>query len=245
MIYGGNTLYEYLRMYRCCWLRGRMGSGKTALAHKLAYDLISAGHFRYLVSNIRSVWNDAPADVLLREGVFVDAVIILDEGGIFAEGSYKAKKYLQYLRKMNCCVMVPSFLKPAAVMRDFSIKRSINWEIAGIPVWSYRYFVTDGVDNYHDWFHWIRPYEVFGVFDTGGFPSSDAGLEDWMVSWTKKAAAATGYEYVPSGSFTVGNGTPSGSGDIVETVRGVSTAIEEITSQTSDLVSLLEIKSKK
>lgn len=234
MLYGTNTLMGFLKTSRVCWLRGRYGSGKTALAHRLAYELVSDGSFRYVISNCRSVWADNPADVVLREGRFVDAVLILDEAGMFVDGSYKARRYLAFLRKLNVCVLLSSFMKPAAVMRDFSIKRFINWEVAGLPVWSYRYLVSDGVDRYSDVFHWINPSEIFGVYDTAGFPSDDAGIEDYLLTWTKAAAAATGYTYNPVGGLSIADGQASG----LEVLTGIASSIEEAAGANSDTFSI-------
>lgn len=234
MLYGANTLLGFLKTSRVCWLRGRYGSGKTALAHRIGYELISSGSFRYLISNCRSVWADNPADVVLREGRFVDAVLILDEAGMFVDGSYKARKYLAFLRKLNVCVLLSSFLKPAAVMRDFSIKRFINWEIAGLPVWSYRYLVSDGVDRYSDVFHWVNPSEIYDIYDTAGFPSDDAGIEDWLLTWTKAAAKATGYTYNPYGGLSVTNGESSA----LEILGGIAASIEEAAAQNADSLSI-------
>lgn len=240
MLYGVNTFLAAVQTYRYCWLRSRPGSGKTALAFRLAYELVSSGRFRYILSNCRSVWADGPESVVLREGQYVDAVLILDEGGMFLDYGHKAKRWLAYLRKMNLVVLLPSVMKPAIVMRSFSVKRIINWEIIGVPVWTYRYRLSDAEDISRDFFHWVNPAEIYGVYDTQGFPSDGAGLEDWLLRWTKAAAAVAGYESFHHPTIEPNGGLAGGQTELMESLRGVAAAIEESSQQDADLVSIFQ-----
>lgn len=235
-----DTFIQNLRTFRVCWLKSRTGSGKTALAFRLAYALYEIGAVRYICSNCESVWCDDPGDVVLQNGQ-ADVCLIMDEGGMFMESKHKAQKYLAFMRRLNIILLIPSVMMPATVVRFLTVKRTMNWGVAGIPLWMYQARLHDGEDVSRESFGWWRPEEIFGIYSTNGFPINDAGLSDWLFKWTKEAAALKGVELdAPlyaggASSFVVDNGESA----IVEELRGVVAAVEESSAANADLISLL------
>lgn len=237
----------YLRTYRIVHIGGRYGGGKTALAQKLAADLLESGFCRYLVSNVRSVWQDEPADVVLRDGLYADAVVVLDEGGLFLKSSFDAEKFLAFLRKLNIVLIIPSVLPPSSRVRMLSIQRTMNLQSVGLPLWLYTTTLWYGHVKENTRFGWWMPSEIYGVYDTLGFPSDDAGLGEWVEKWTNKAAKSHGYkEKRGSFSFTgLGSDTSDTSSaadgqlQIVEGLGRVVAALDETAGDFNQAVSLL------
>jgi hypothetical protein len=196
MLLNGDMVLSYLQMYRICWIGGRFGGGKTALAFRLAYELVASGRFRYLISNVDSVWRDDLAAVKPRyEGnrMFADCVVVLDEGGLFLKTGTDAEKYLAFLRKFNICIIIPSVQPPASRVKFMSVQMIFNGYSLGLPFWMYKLVLSYMASKEVDYFTWLNPTEVFGVYDTGGVPTDDAGIGDWLVDFTNEAQQRAGY----------------------------------------------------
>ena len=73
MLLNAQLAMGYLRLYRVAFIEGRYGGGKTSLAFRMAHDLLRSGQYRYLLSNVKSVWTDALDTVVPRDGYFLDA----------------------------------------------------------------------------------------------------------------------------------------------------------------------------
>lgn len=190
-----HTFLNYVKDYRVLWLSGRYGGGKTALSYRIAYELVAFYGFRYILSNIKSVWDDRFEDVVLRDGVYADAVVILDEGGLFLETSRDAKAFLAFLRKLNIVLVVPSVTPPASKLQFLSVQRVMDISrIFPLPIWAYRFDLVSGHIRETEMFYWWRPSEIFGVYDTLAFPEDDGGLGRYFNEWTKLAQAHTGYK---------------------------------------------------
>lgn len=182
-----------IRNYRVVHLGGRYGSGKTALAFMLAYELLTKYKYRYLFSNTDSVWNDDPSDFFLRDGVHADAVLNLDEAGEYLETRSEVKQWLSYLRKLNVILLLPSFLPPARDVRMLSCQRIFNAEILGLPLWVYRWGIDSGHIDDGGMFFWWRPSEIWGIYDTIAMPSDAESILKNVKSWVAQAAKNTGY----------------------------------------------------
>lgn len=244
-LYGMNTFFGNLQTFRILWIRSRYGSGKTLLAARLAYELHSRGIVRYICANFPSPWFDKFEDVQIVDGR-ADVCLILDEGGAFMQSKYKALKYIQFMRKLNVILILPSVLAPSSVVAFFRCKRIMNLEVAGIPLWVFQARLADGEDIQNETFYFWRPAEVYGAYDTGAFVVDDAGAEDWLIKWSVRAAKERGYSITPAqvGAtkfFIDADETLRDERlDLVETLRGVSEAVEEKQEQDGNLMALLK-----
>lgn len=179
----GQTLY-LLSGTRFASIMGRMGSGKTALGFALAEALLRTGYgnFRYLISNCSSVWNDDIDAVVPRDEQFLDSIILLDEGGLFLETSRQAKQMLAALRKMNCCIIIPSVMEPSIIAKSLIIRRVFTLMPLGVPLWVYKTELTAVSRNGYDsqYFFWWRPSSIFGVYSTRDFVTDADDIKDWL-----------------------------------------------------------------
>lgn len=192
-----NIILSMIRNYRAAHLGGRFGSGKTSLAYEIANELKEQGHIRYILSNVKSIWNDDPEKVELRfedGGAFVDAVVILDEGGTFLETGFEAKQLLSFLRKLNIIILIPSRIPPSLKLRFLTVQRIFNMGVVGVPLWWYRMDLSDMKIKEKDYFGWWKPSEIYGIYDTQGMPMDDSYLKLYFDKWINRAAQKTGYE---------------------------------------------------
>lgn len=208
-----NTFLGYLKTFRVCWIRGRYGGGKTALAFRAAYELHRSGAVRYIISNCASPWCDNPKDVELVDGR-ADVCMILDEAGMFMESGIEAKQYMAYMRKLNVILILPSVLQPANLATFFSVERKYNLEVGAIPAWVYGMYLTYGHQKEQEQFIWWKPREIFGCYDTAGYPSEADEIKSWLVKWTKQSAKYAGYDLkrLPGGAaggFRIVEDTPT------------------------------------
>jgi len=187
-----DSMLGMVRNYRVLTIGGRFGGGKSALAHMIAYWLLERGHVRYLISNVRSVWRDNPEKIEMRGGKLVDAVVILDEAGIFLETGRDAKKFLAYLRKMNIILIMPTVLEPSKTVQFLTAQRTMTYNPMGVPLWWYRMNLRYGSQKESYGFGWWKPHEIFGIYDTSGAPEDDGGLDYYVKQWTKELQTATG-----------------------------------------------------
>lgn len=198
-----------VRNYRVVWIAGRYGGGKTALAFRLAHELMQRFDFRYVLSNVRSVWNTNPDKVLLRNGYSVDAVMVLDEGGMFLDSPQMAKEWLAYLRKLNIVLIVPSVIAPSLLMRRCTVQRTGNLQMFGIPAWRFEWALSNGLVQQKSSFWWYGFSEIFGIYDTLGMPSEAGDLLQYVAFWTRAAGVSLNYNAriksnrEPSSSFEI------------------------------------------
>lgn len=250
------TLLAYVNVYRVAWFMGRYGGGKTSLAFRIAGELCEKYGYRYVISNVKSVWNTDPADVVLRQNKWVDAVIVLDEGGLFLENSFDAKKFLAFLRKLNIVLLVPSVLPPSPKMRFLSIQRMLNLNLLGLPIWTYMFNLTYGNIKENGSFFWRNPHEIYGIYDTNGFPEDDVGLAEYVQKWIAQAKRTEGYKETAKRKATFTSGESvlalSGSGNenqsgkspdwsisFVEELRRVAASVDDSAAENANSISLL------
>lgn len=188
LLFADNIL-NYARNYRVCYIGGRYGGGKTALAFRLAYELCLRFEFRYILSNVSSIWCTPPDRVVLRDG-FVDAVIVLDEGGMFLDDAASARQWLAFLRKINVVLLVPSVLPPSLVMRRLSVQRLANFDAFGVPLWYYGVRLDAGIIKVRDAFFWLFPSEIYGIYDTRGMPTDANELLGYIRLWTRQVSSS-------------------------------------------------------
>lgn len=197
-LWGHNMVMRLLENYRIMWISGRFGGGKTSLAFRIAHDLMLTVRYRYLLSNVNSVWCDDLASVSLRDGRYVDAVLILDEAGEFIASASDARQWLSYLRKLNIILILPSFSSPAPSLKLLRTFPLFDLSGVGLSHTFYRTTLESGDFEEKISFAWFNTHEIWGVYDTDGFPSEASELRDAVKGWTSQAAKTLGYSKTAS-----------------------------------------------
>jgi len=182
----GNFL-DCVQSFRVCWSRGRLRGGKTSVCFRVAYDLLSSGKAKYLVSNIPNVWNTRARDLVLSDDYTLDAVVVLDEGGLILQSVKDAFAYLAALGKLNVYLLIPSMIRPNSKVCFLDVQRLINWvKILGVPAWTYQYTLRDYGQSDKGAFTWLNPWEIYGVYSSKSYPLSDGGFRDVLGQSVKK-----------------------------------------------------------
>lgn len=190
-LWNAESFLGNLRTFRVCWLGGRYGGGKTALAFRLAYELVKSGFSRYVLTNVQSPWADKPSDVQVRAGQYIDSVIIADEGGLFLKTKRDTEEFIAFNRKFNTVVLVPSVIKPSNVITGLTVRRTVNLQPAGIPLWVFEMrLVSDKV--YKEHFYWWKPQEIFGLYATEDIPVDDDEIGLFLTEHLEKVKKSSG-----------------------------------------------------
>jgi hypothetical protein len=151
--------------FRCVWIRGRYGGGKTSFAVWLTLELLRRRYARHVVSNVElthdrlelvrstnekkflkelvELYEHAADvdDVTTIESELIDCVVLLDEGWRLLAEDMPAgprKTLTAYLRKLNQYLVLPSVMSIHKSLTNFSIERVWDGRQAlGLPVWWY------------------------------------------------------------------------------------------------------------
>lgn len=167
----GGVFLQTLRTFRVCWLGGRFGGGKTALAVRLAYEFIHRGWAEHMICNFPCVL----ATDLARLPELRDTVIVLDEAGVWMDTGY-FNEVVAFLRKRNLTVIMPSVLPPPTRAQALSVQRFFNGHTIGFNVWGYSMLLQHMrvKERYNLW--WFNPREVYGLWDTAHVATDDGGI---------------------------------------------------------------------
>lgn len=164
---------RYITLFRTCWIGGRYGGGKSALAVHLALQLIAEGHCTKVAANMPLHLGVAGRAIEADEvQALTDVAIILDEGwNQLGKGSdnHKLKMWLAYLRKRNQYVLMPSVLDLARQLMVFTIERRFNFIPLGLSAWLYQWRLrTGGITKRSEqtgYFVWSKPQAAFAFYD--------------------------------------------------------------------------------
>ena len=173
--------------FRTLWLSGRTGGGKTALAVRIAYELLDREYVRHVVSNIPMAFATDPWSIQPDEADRLHTLVILDEGGMFLKTTSDTEQYLAFLRKSNIYIIVPSVKEPHRDLRILSCERLFNAQKIGFKGWVYQYLLRTALVKETEKFFWPDPSEVYGLYDTDARPVDDFGISDWLIYHKEKA----------------------------------------------------------
>lgn len=176
---GGSLFWQTFLGFRVCWLRGRYGGGKTALAVVMLAKLLAERHVEKVVSNIPMTFSLPPSMPLLNAG------ILLDEAWIYLEGRRDVYDYAAFVRKFNHYLLLPSVFPVHNRLSFFFVQRVFNAYTLGLPFWVYEWGIRDKVVKEKGYFVLWRPSSVFGHYRTDFVPGDDGGISDAIVSTAK------------------------------------------------------------
>jgi hypothetical protein len=160
--------------YRLLWIRGKFGSGKTAVAFKIAEHFLKRGY--RLVTNTPSVWNDGLVEIN-QEGL-LHAVIIVDEAGLGLKVKQQLEAMAAYARKMDAIYIFPSFFPPTRSAQVVTLQPLFSLMQIGLPLSVLEWRVNMGGFKDKGFFLWAFPSETWGVYDT----SAPEGAIDEIIN---------------------------------------------------------------
>lgn len=258
---GADIFLGYVRTQRVAWFDGEYGSGKTALAFRTALWLAELGIVRHIVSNLKSPICTPLDEIELRPGnpsrdgripMHADVAVVLDEAGTFIQSTRDTDGYLAALRKLNIYLLLPSVEPLPLKLAKLVVERTYNWAGLGVPIWQYGFRLRTVNKREKSNFFWRNPTEIYGVYDTIGYPTDDSEIKEYMGKWTKTLAVGGGYNapkakstfysipYSDASGETSTQGQQSAELAAVEALGRVADAIESSAAQTSGIVSVLD-----
>lgn len=167
------TVIRYLTLFRTCWISGRYGGGKTALAIWLSLELVKQGYADKIVTNTELTFA-SPVDTVRSDQVheIENCAVILDEAWLLlpqGASNKHTQEWLAYLRKNNQHILLPSVLPLAKQVSSFMVERWFNGLQLGVPFWGYTYQLRSAsIGKRRDEvasFWWFRPSKVFSLYD--------------------------------------------------------------------------------
>jgi hypothetical protein len=181
LLNGDNFLHN-LQLFRIAWFTGQTGASKSAISTYLDYDFLRRGIVRYCITNKKCVFRDRKQDIVLRDGRYLDAVIDLDEGGLYLDDYKRSKSLMAGLRMMNCIVFLPSVMSPSSRLRFMKVQRVQSWLSFGVPLWQFKSSIDLGAIRDVDKFSFLNPSEIFGLYDSTRPPAGDASILQFLTS---------------------------------------------------------------
>ena len=219
---GGSLFWQTFLAFRLCWLRGRFGAGKTALAVVMLARLLAEGHVEQVVGNIPLSFSTVAKSPLKNAG------ILLDESWIYLESRRDVVDYAGFVRKFNHYLLLPSVFPIHNRLSFFFVQRLFNGYTVGLPFWAFEWGIRDKVVKEKGVFLLWRPSAVFGHYPTNYVAGDDGGISD-VVSQTARYAGFIGTRSKQKAeavvSFTEG-GMPGGAEDIEETLDDFSGSLD-------------------
>jgi len=168
-----DSVLRYLTLFRTCWISGRYGGGKTALAIWLSLELVKRGYADKIVTNTELTFMQ-PSDTIRADQCHEvqDCAVILDEAWLLlpqGASNKQSQEWLAYLRKNNQHILLPSVLPLARQVSNFIVERWFNGLAVGLPLWGYSYQLkAAGIGKQKAEmasFYWYRPSRVFKLYD--------------------------------------------------------------------------------
>lgn len=162
MLIGASDLIANIEGYRMVWFSGRTGGHKTSLAYYLAKPYLEKGW--KLITNNKNMWGDDLEKCTLDENGMLNAIVILDEAGLYFKTEAQIQTIASYLAKMNLIVMMPSRWPVARSAQVITIQPLYNLKATGLPVVVYRWSIkmSSFTDKGH--FLWVYPNEIYGIY---------------------------------------------------------------------------------
>ena len=182
---GGGTFLHLVKAYRCCWLGGRYGGGKTSLAVRIAHDLCAAGVTKRVVANFPIAFGEKSLENVPAR----DCAVVMDEAGLFWKSTKSFESVSAFMRKMNNVAILPSITPPNIRFRVLSVRRRFNLAaVCGMQIWLYQWKIVAGGEKEQDWFAWMFP-DAFDWYDSNYAPADDAGISEWIDDYAKSKVA--------------------------------------------------------
>lgn len=182
---GGQLFWDTFTAFRICWLRGRFGGGKTALAVLMSARLLAEKRVKQVVSNMPVTFAVSPVAPL------EESAILLDESWVYLETRKDVYDYAAFVRKFNHYLLLPSVFPVHNRLAFFFVQRVFNGYTVGLPVWFYRWGLRDKDVKEYGYFGLWHPKAVYFHYPTKAVAGDDGGISE-VLAETNKAAGFKG-----------------------------------------------------
>jgi len=221
MLVWAEEFLDLLYSRRLVWISGTLGRGKTALAYRLALEMVARRKVKWVVSNVTDAISDDLSKVQ-RENGKLSACVILDEAGKWIRTRDISDKYRADLRKLDLIMLMPSNMEPTLNLRKFRVFTWVDLGYIGIPIKILKWRYKEDDSEIQGYFLWIDYREIYGVFKTSEVVDEDKGI----ASWISKEAGRTdnaGFEGSNNGHIKDEQGT-----GMVEALQAQASNLEDI-----------------
>ncbi len=174
MLLNSSEFIFNLSLIRTCWIRGRVGGGKTLLSTAIAEHFLSIGLVDGVIANFPTVY---PPSVLEDDGTLHNRFIIFDEAWetLDARSSVSnPREYGAYSRKFGVYWCFPSVYPIDKRLRAITVWRT--YASPPLHLWFYRWSLDLDYDTGGGWFALFRPERYFNRYDNEYIPLGDGGI---------------------------------------------------------------------
>lgn len=211
--------------YRLLWVRGRFGSGKTAISLKLAEYFLKRGY--RLITNTPCIWSDGLCG--LNEEHQMKAVVIIDEAGLGLKVKPQLEAMSAYARKMDCIYIFPSFFPPVRSAQVVTLQPLFSMQSIGLPFTVLEWRVNVGGFKEKGWFIWSWTQDVWGIYSTSAPESAIDEIINHLSEQVQKYREAKGVGRSDSLSTLAQDGDGFASfADSVETLAETADALSSV-----------------
>lgn len=183
MFWGADGFFETLVFVWSCWMRGRLGGGKTLLAVAVAGELVKRGVCKGVMANF-PVRLPRP-----KSGMLYDCAVIIDEMWQVADArDYQSneRRFGGFARKIRSFWLYPSVFPPDVRLRAFFAERVIQLPFLPGSPWVYRWQFDLGYAEQGGRFLLVNPQQYFGTYPSDWIPDEDAS--GFLAAWEKTVA---------------------------------------------------------
>jgi hypothetical protein len=189
MILGGDAFFLQLALFRQCWIKGRLGGGKTLLAFALAWELVKRKVCKGVVSNVPNSLPLQPWREPMGDGhrLIRGAAVVYDEAWVKLDNRTSVtndRTYGAFSRKLDVMILFPSVIPIDKRQSYLSCQRVFRFKvplISGLVAWivgAARRGVELAIEKKNprkNW-AWAVVRKVFG-------PLEWLGEEFWAYRW--------------------------------------------------------------
>lgn len=226
MFVGASNFLHFLKSAGVCSIVGWPGTGKTLLAHAIAYELLRSGYCKHLISNCSSVWSEDLTKLDIPDPKRSGLVVMIDEGGMWLKSRSDSHDLVAFRRKMQCTFIIPSVEPPSYSLRVVEVQRVYNYTTVGIPCWTFEaqltYRKVEETTRFQFWF----PERYFGIYDTEATPVDESGIDEFLMDLKTRAigkdysrSKAARYSNAPVSIFGGSDASPAASAAFTDTLQ--------------------------
>lgn len=216
---------------RMVYITGRLGSGKSCLAVELSERYLRKGY--KLLSQVRCVWNDDPAGMVMDDLGRRKVCMWIDEVGLYFRRASTAGSVSSFARKQDMYLIFSGRKAPHEDLCDLTLQLWFDffkWFLIPLKLW--RYDRVNGKKSYHGYVLSFAWWEIFGIYDTLDPGDNPEAVVSLVKTWTEEYFARYGRKYL------ISDVDKSGGEDEVEFANEFASSVRKMGDATKEFASL-------